>query len=358
MNLRRELERVPADRDAEERAWAVVREAFREREPVPRVRRRLVLAAAALGVACIAAALSPPGRAVVNAVRRSIGISHAAPALFRLPAPGRVLASGAGGTWVVAADGSKRRLGDWTAAAWSPHGLYVVVWSRNELAAVEPAKGEVHWSLARPGVSLVRWGGSRTDTRVAYLSGSSLRVVAGDGTGDRLVARHVAHVAPAWQPERHVLAYATTRGRVVLRNMDNGVVVRTLRRRARFLAWSSDGRRLAIVTAAGVDVVGASREHIARRGVHAVAFAANGTLALLGTRSVLVDGREGLATALRVAGPLRGLAWSPDSRWLVTALPAADQWIFVGRHRLLAVSHIARELGGALPSLDGWEPGA
>jgi anaphase-promoting complex subunit 4 len=362
VNVRRALERAPVDREAEERAWAVVREAFREREPVraPRivVRRRIVLAAAAVVAACVAAALSAPGRAVVDAVRRSIGISHAAPALFRLPAPGRLLASGGGGTWVVAADGSKRRLGDWTSAAWSPHGLYVVTWSRNGLAAVEPTRGEVHWSLARPVVSLARWGGSRVDTRVAYLSGASLRVVAGDGTGDRVVAAAVARVAPAWQPERHVLAYATRDGRVVVRDVDSGAVVRTLHLRARFLAWSSDGRRLAVVTATGVDVIGARRERIARRGVQAVAFAPKGTLALLGERSVLVDGPEGLATVLRVAAPLAGLAWSPDSRWLVTSLPGADQWLFVGRHRLLAVSHIARELGGAMPSLDGWEPGA
>lgn len=359
MNLRRELERVPADHDAEERAWVVVRAAFREREPVRRPRRRLALAAAAVCVGCAAAALSPPGQAVVNAVRRSIGISHAAPALFRLPAPGRLLASGAGGTWVVAADGSKRRLGSWSAAAWSPHALYVVAWSRDVLAAVDPAHGDVHWSLARPQVALVRWGGSRLDTRVAYLSGGALRVVAGDGTGDRLLAARVARVAPAWQPERHVLAYATRDGRVVVRDVDSGVVLRTLRVRARFLAWSPNGRRLAVVTARGVDLVGAARSiAIVEQGVRAVAFAPNGTLALLGARSVLVSEQEGLATVLRVPARLAGLAWSPDSRWLMTSLPGADQWIFVGRHRLLAVSHIGRELGGAMPALDGWEPGA
>jgi hypothetical protein len=165
-------------------------------------------------------------------------------------------------------------------------------------------------------------------------------------------------VAPAWQPERHVLAYGLRDGRVVVRDVDSGVRVRVLRLRARFLAWSPDGRRLAIVTARGVDVVGARHERIVRRGVRAVAFAPNGTLALLGERSVYVAGPEGLATVLRVAAPLAGLVWSPDSRWLVTSLPGAGQWLFVGRHRLLAVSHIARELGGAMPSLDGWEPGA
>ena len=56
-------------------------------------------------------------------------------------------------------------------------------------------------------------------------------------------------------------------------------------------------------------------------------------------------------------GRLSGLAWSPDGRWLLTSLPAADQWIFVGRGRVLAVSHIARQFDG-ISSLDGWMPGA
>ena len=29
------------------------------------------------------------------------------------------------------------------------------------------------------------------------------------------------------------------------------------------------------------------------------------------------------------AGELRGLAWSPDGRWLLIGLPEADQWVFV-----------------------------
>ena len=87
--MKRAFDGMPIDADAEERAWAVVREAYRRRGPV-------ALVAAAGIAAVVAAALSPPGQAVVNAVRRSIGIEGARPALFRLPAPGRLLVSGAG----------------------------------------------------------------------------------------------------------------------------------------------------------------------------------------------------------------------------------------------------------------------
>ena len=34
MNVKRLMERVPADREAEDRAWSVVRAAYAEREPV------------------------------------------------------------------------------------------------------------------------------------------------------------------------------------------------------------------------------------------------------------------------------------------------------------------------------------
>ena len=363
MNVKRALERIPADREAQDRAWAVVRSAYVERETVPRRLGgggRWALAFAGVAAVCAAAAWSPPGRAVVNAMRRSIGIEHAAPALFRLPASGRLLVSGRGGTWVIAANGSKRRLGDWTEAAWSPHGLFVVASNRDGLAAVEPRDGTVRWSLGRPNVSLPSWGGTRADTRLAYFSGGSLRVVAGDGTGDRLLARGAAHVVPVWQTEGHVLAFATQSGVVVVRNVDSRAVVARHRVAGvvRALAWSADGARLAVVTSRGVRVFGRKALVLPVRDVHAVAFARDGELALLTREAVLVYGTEGVQTVLRVQTRLAGVAWSPDGRWLVTSLPRADQWVFVGRGRVLAVSHIARQFGGAAPSLDGWMPGA
>lgn len=362
MNVKRALERIPADREAEDRAWSVVRSAFVEREAVPRRGLRVRWTVAVVGVAavCAAAALSPPGRAVVNAVRRSIGIEHAAPALFRLPSSGRLLVAGRGGTWVVAADGSKRRLGSWSSAAWSPHGLFVIASSRDGLAAVEPRDGTVRWSLGRPRVSLPSWGGTRADTRIAYFSGESLRVVAGDGTGDRLLARRAAHVLPVWQPERHVVAFVSASGVVVVENVDSRVVLARHHGvgAVRSLAWSGDGARLAVASSQGLRVFGRTPVALPLRDVRAVAFSRDGVLALLSASALRVYGPEGLQTVLRVQTRLAGVAWSPDGRWLVTSLPRADQWVFVGRGRVLAVSHIARQFGGAAPSLDGWLPGA
>lgn len=358
MNLKRLMERVPADREAEERAWSVVRAAYTEREPVRRApRKRLMLAGVALAAAVAAAALSPPGQAVVNAVRRTIGISHAAPALFRLPAPGRVLVSGGGGgTWVVNADGSKRRLGDYAEAAWSPHGLYVLAATSSEVAAIEPSNGGVRWSIARPSVAFPRWGGSRTNTRVAYLSRGQLHVVAGDGTGDAAVAVR-SRIAPTWRPgDRLQLAFVAGDGRVRLLG-----AWRSSHRYAkpRSLVWSPDGKKLLLVTAGQLVLFDptSGREHVLRlRDVSAAAFSPRGQLAVVDGKALLVFDGERTRTVFKTLGLLQGLAWSPNGRWLLTALPSADQWIFVGGRRVLAVSHIARQFGGT-PSLDGWVTG-
>jgi hypothetical protein len=361
VNVKRVLDDVPIDPEAEERAWALVRVAYARHEPMRPNVRRWPLAAAVGLAAVVAATLSPPGRAVVDAVRRTIGIEHAAPALFRLPAPGRLLVSGAGGTWVVSADGSKRRLGDEVQASWSPHGLFVVAASTRELAAIEPRTGNVRWSLARPGVALPRWGGTRTDTRIAYCSGRQLRVVGGDGTGDAAARALPARIASAWRPESHVLAYATRRRSVVVVDTDANRVLTEHRIAggARALAWSADGSRLAVASVREVELFGPGTAHVVvpLPGVRALSFARDGRLALLRARTVATyDGSEGAQTVFGVRGRLSGIAWSPNGRWLVTSLPAADQWIFLGGRRVQAVSHIAEQFGGAV-SLDGWVPG-
>ena len=365
-SVRRLLAALPADREAEERAWAVVSAAYAGHEPVrARPPFRWTLAVAALLGAVAAAAFSPPGRALVDAVRRTIGIEHAAPALFRLPAPGRLLVSGSGGTWLVAADGSKRRLGGYTQAAWSPHGLFVVAAKGSELATLDPGTGSLHWSLARPHIAFPRWGGSRLDTRVAYVTAGRLHVVGGDGRGDAELAGlpPAAGIAPAWQPgDRHVLAYVTARGRVTVLSPDEGAVAWVSRAhpKPRALVWSPDGKTLVLATArklVSFDARSGRAHTFALSGTRAAAFSPQGRLAVVrGTTVLLVEGGR---TRRLFAAPARlaGLAWSPNGRWLLTTLPAADQWIFVSGARVLAVSHIARQFGG-VPALDGWRPGA
>ncbi len=177
--MRRELERIeiPEEHEARVRSWELVRAAFEEQEPARQTRSWRPLVALVAGIAIVAAVVSTPGRSVVDSLREAIGVESAQPALFSLPAAGRLLVTGESGTWVVQPDGSRRLLGGYAEGSWSPFGNFVVAANRNEIAALEP-DGDVRWKLARPDVSLVRWGGTPTDTRIAYLSGATLRVVA------------------------------------------------------------------------------------------------------------------------------------------------------------------------------------
>jgi hypothetical protein len=170
---------------------------------------------------------------VLDGVRKVVGVENAQPALFSLPAPGRLLVTADSGAWVVDEDGSKRRLGSYREASWSPFGRFVVGSRRNELVALTPG-GEVRWTLARPDVRFPRWGGTKTDTRIAYLSQGKLRVVGGDGRGDRLLDPLAGEQAPAWQPgSGHRLAYVRRDGTVRVVNADTGAVLNRHRRHAR-----------------------------------------------------------------------------------------------------------------------------
>ncbi|HYA08738.1 MAG TPA: hypothetical protein VEG24_04060, partial [Gaiellaceae bacterium] len=108
------------------------------------------------------------------------------------------------------------------------------------------------------------------------------------------------------------------------------------------------------------DAAGGKPTPIRVEGVRALAFAPDGRLALLRGRAVLLREGSRLRTLFVAPGRIAGLAWSPDGRWLLTELPAADQWVFLqarGGHRVLAVSHVRAQFGG-MPTLDGWMPGA
>lgn len=372
--MTRELERVeiPDEHGARERAWAVAQQAFAEREPAPPRSRLPWIAAGAVALAALVTAFaSSPGRAVIDRVREVVGVQRAAPALFSSPAPGRVLVSSPSGTWVVQANGSKRRLGDWRQASWSPFGRFVVTAGGNELAAVEPG-GTVRWTLARPRPRAPSWGGSRTDTRIAYVEGRSLRVVAGDGTGDRAsCAKAVAPVAPAWQPgSQRILAVATRSGAVSVFAADTCRIVwhsRSGRMPAK-LEWSSDGRRLLVLASPGLRVYDTRGRVVAEDDPSDGTVDADAAFVPGDHRVVVVRAHgnqsdvfelHGGRSLFHVAGALDQVVPSPDGRWLLITWPSADQWIFVrtsGRG-IRAVSNITAQFESAsFPRVDGWMP--
>ena len=361
--MKRELERIeiPGEHDARERGWAVVRAAFEAREPTPRRSHWPRVAVAAVALAALAAAaLSSPGRAVLDEVREVVGVERAQPALFSLPSDGRLLVASEAGVWVVQQDGSKRLLGTYREASWSPFGRFVAAARKNELAALEP-DGDLRWTLARRGVRFPRWTGSEADTRIAYL-GRRPRVVAGDGTGDGPVCAVSARtVAPAWRPGAgYVLALVAPSGAPYVVDLDGCVVEwRSKPIRAQRIEWSSDGARVLVVGSGRLVVLnGRTGAVVERRDAVDGSFRPGtrqlGLVRSRGNTSAVVLGKR---TLFRGAGQLRGIAWSPDGRWLLVGWPAADQWVLIRADdgRIRAVSNVSEQFRSrAFPRVEGW----
>jgi len=389
VNERRLRERLrgcePPDPDARDRAWRVVRAAYDEY--VPRRARRptqaVAVGAAVLAVLIVAMSTSAPGDAVARWVQRVLGAGQpdARPALVAVPGGGRLLVIADPGAWVVARDGSKRLLGRYDGASWSPHGLFVLAWRGGELTAVEPS-GRVRWSLARrEPIRAAAWS-SVDGFRVAYLAGPQLRVVNGDGTGDRPYRDALAKVAPAWRPDNtHVLAYLDGASRVRVEAVD---ARQTLWRGPRLdrphkLAWSPDGRRLLALTSTKVVVFSRGgemlHEHTLATGTLAedAAWAPGGNAIALARRHpkrqradiVLVTPGARGRQRLLFTGPGRfgPLAWSPNGEWLLVSWPQADQWLFLRPDTdaaVSAVANIARQFdpgtsgAPAFPVVAGW----
>ena len=367
---------APGEREAGDRSWDVVRGAYEERIRVARKRDWRPIAIAAAAAVVVAGAVTPPGHAVFGSLRDAVrGEPNAAPALFSLPTPrSRLLVNSARGAWVVQSDGSKRLLDGYRDASWSPHGLYLIALNGKELRALE-TNGDVHWSVGRAGVASPSWSNEGSgDERVAYLAHSTLRVIGGDGRGDRALARGIARVAPAWRPRTHVLAYVDGTGKIVVRSADTGAIQwsSVAQQQPNGLEWSGDGRYLLAHGRSSITVFNyTGRERLTPLGPSAAPVVDAAFLPLSHALAFVqrAAGRSTVwfypqltpdATAARRvftgAGDFDRIAWSPDARWLVLSWRSADQWLFIRSaavRKVIPISGIQEAFGpDAVPA--GW----
>jgi hypothetical protein len=370
-DLRRELQRIqaPDELDAQRRAWSVARAAFDAREPLSWEKRNRgwLLAAAALAVLLVAV-ISPPGRALVGSVRDAVSDESppSRPALTSLPAPGPLLVNSKTGPWIVRFDGSKRRLGDWWEGAWSPDAEFAVVTRQRELAALD-LDGAVRWSIARTGIVRgARWSSEvhPRDTRIAYLNGRALRIVGGNGQGDKELRRIVGQVAPAWRPEAFELAFSTVDGRIELVDAESAKTVwRTVPGEVpRQLVWSEDGERLLALGEQSLRVldangrklwsiglpVGPSGVAFRRKSHDFVMVRYSPATGLSNLVLLQAETDPGEARVLYSSpGDFGSLAMSPNGNWLLVGWVNADQWLFLRltASRVLAVSNISQQFG-------------
>ena len=392
--------RVPGEENAERRGRLVVEAAFEERRSASTTRRaarvrlpRLALALAAITLLA-ALLLSPAGAAVRDWIDDALttGVPDAEPALTEVPGGGRLLVRSPAGPWVVQPDGSRRLLGEYGEATWSPRGLVVAAVGWRTLSAVEP-DGTVRWSLpAQAPVTMPRW--SPSGVRIAYRAGRELRVVVGNGREDRPIDRPVAPVAPAWAPlGPHLVAYV---GGDSLRvaDADSGEILDSVEAAPGVdsLDWSPDGARVLETTRSSISLrevavgklagglsIGPPRNLALpeRAAVLGASFSpADGTIAALlslpaaegrPARSVVVlaDPLGGRPRALFTApARLSDLDWSPGGTHLLIGWPDADQWLFlpvggVGRERAVGgISDVFdpgdTSAGTAFPRVEGW----
>jgi Tol biopolymer transport system component len=370
---------VPGASAASARAWPAVEAAFaarRRRTRRSHARAAVVAVAAVLLGAAVAAASTPPGVAVRGWVAAVLGT--AAPpaprsALGPLPS-GRMLITSSRGAWIVGRDGSRRLLGAYAGASWSPRGLYVAAWRGAELRAVAP-DGRVAWGLRTPGrIAEAHW--SPNGFRIAYRRAGGLGVVAGDGTGAAALAARVRPAGPAWRPgSPETLAWVDLRGRIVVRDVGRGQT--TWRSaasvgRPRELLWSADGEMLLVRSADGVRVASPAARRVWRlrlnagERVVAAAWAPRGrrlalvvaasagrvTRVLVGPGGPRTPTRQVFATTGHLASP----AWSPDARRILVRWTQADEWLLLppdGRGRIVAIAPVARRFGGT-PTVQGW----
>jgi hypothetical protein len=222
----------------------------------------------AIAVAAVAFALGAGAAAL--AATGNLHVKLGSPAERERPIPARLsvprgthgIAVVAGGRlWLATKSGLRIEGLPVSAAELSPRALYAVVGIGSSLVALAPG-GRRAWVHPTSGRVLgAAWSpdGLKIAYLVAHPGGDELRMIEGDGSPDRLLARGVRPVRPSWRADSLAIAYVDGRGRAASFDLRTGSTrsfdTRRCGRRAREVVYARTAPALAVYSGRGVAVV-------------------------------------------------------------------------------------------------------
>lgn len=216
-----------------------------------------LLAAAVALLAAAAGALAAVGALHVSfgqAKHQSQRSQPAAQAQLAVPAGAHgIAATVSGRLWLSTSNGLRLQGLPVSAAALSPHALYVAVGIGHSLVAMAP-DGRRAWSYPTSGrVASIAW--APDGLRIAYVVNANgrfrLYAIEGNGRGNKLVDAAVRSTRPAWRADSLALAYIAAGGHPIVYDFGHAshtVISSPAARGATFLAFASRGSDLAVAT--------------------------------------------------------------------------------------------------------------
>lgn len=221
----------------------------------------ILLAAALVLLALAAGALAAAGALHVSfgkQPRQTKNRPHSnVPPQLRVPAGARGVAAVVDGKlWLTTSGGLRLQGLPVSAAALSPHALYVAAGIGNSLVVMAPS-GRRAWSHPSAGrIAAIAW--APAGIRIAYVVRAGgrfqLHLIDGNGRNDTLVDAAVRPVEPTWRADSLALAYVAAGGKPVIYDLGHDsrrVVAAPAAQDATRLAFAPTGTALAVGTRDG-----------------------------------------------------------------------------------------------------------
>jgi hypothetical protein len=235
--------------------------ALRVLQPVVAPRRGFRTAVLAFAAVVVLLVIAAGSLAAVGALHVSLGKKAKSPPAaseLRLPKGANGISAIVGEQLSVVIRRHFRLQASATAAALSPHALYVAAGIGNRLVAIAP-NGRRAWSHPAGGrVVAIAW--APDGYRIAYVvqlgRRFTLRTIYGNGTHDARVDRSVRPVRPSWRADNLAFAYVSGGGRAVVYDVGHeSRQVVPVRPPITGVAFAPSGDALALQGTGGVSLV-------------------------------------------------------------------------------------------------------